>query len=537
MIVTLVLLETSQKVVPYQLISAQKFGRFVIRNCFKCVRKGNQLGNFNGLFDLAEQAVIRRECKSTVDRLGNDSIEKLALVSDLEEIITFYSKSKKTAFRADNGWTDLLQLLSVLKLPKPQLYNCFNALVTRYIPKYVPVSVLQSVTFFVSQTLGDSQECHKDGRPFHLFRLLLLYHDPELCSILDTKKITPDLYALQWFQGLFSSICDIDVCLNMWDVYLQQADPFLVFFLGLVLLVNAKEQIEGLGMEDKDKIIETLKSAPAALEADDIEDFCSLAQYYASKTPQSFRRHYQSPLFGIHKSTGVPDGVQNLPESQALCLPVSIEELLHANELGAGEGVRYFVVDCRPADQYNAGHLPTAFHLDANLMLQNPAEFSTAIQALVATQKQALESGSSAAGEHLCFMGSGREEEDQYVHMVIANFLQKTTQYVSYARGGYSALHQALEDNLANGITDHNPQSCICCVSVPQDSGSTLPNSSSFASKTGNLFNKLSVFGSTMKNRAAETKEKLSNYIKNDFPPEERFVEFFSVCFSNLISS
>ncbi|KAF6037474.1 hypothetical protein EB796_004224 [Bugula neritina] len=55
------------------------------------------------------------------------------------------------------------------------------------------------------------------------------------------------------------------------------------------------------------------------------------------------------------------------------------------------------------------------------------------------------------------------------------------------------ALHQALEDNLANGITDHNPQSCICCVSVPQDSGSTLPNSSSFASKTGNLFNKLSV--------------------------------------------
>ena len=33
-----------------------------------------------------------------------------------------------------------------------------------------------------------------------------------------------------------------------------------------------------------------------------------------------------------------------------------------------GEGVRYFVVDCRPAEQYNAGHLPIAFHLDANLV-------------------------------------------------------------------------------------------------------------------------------------------------------------------------
>ena len=70
-----------------------------------------------------------------VDRLGNDSVEKLALVSDLEEIITFYSKTTKIPFRADNGWTDLLQLLSVLKLPKPQLYNCFHALVNRYIPK------------------------------------------------------------------------------------------------------------------------------------------------------------------------------------------------------------------------------------------------------------------------------------------------------------------------------------------------------------------------------------------------------------------
>ena len=33
-----------------------------------------------------------------------------------------------------------------------------------------------------------------------------------------------------------------------------------------------------------------------------------------------------------------------------------------------GEAVRYFVVDCRPAEQYNAGHLPIAFHLDANLV-------------------------------------------------------------------------------------------------------------------------------------------------------------------------
>lgn len=36
------------------------------------------------------------------------------------------------------------------------------------------------------------------GRPFHLYRLLLQYHEPELCSFLDTKKITPDSYAINW---------------------------------------------------------------------------------------------------------------------------------------------------------------------------------------------------------------------------------------------------------------------------------------------------------------------------------------------------
>jgi len=45
--------------------------------------------------------------------------------------------------------------------------------------------------------------------------------------------------------------------------------------------------------------------------------------------------------------------------------------------------------------------------------------------------------GSAGGGEHLCFVGSGRDEEDQYVNMVVANFLQKHQQYVSIARGGY----------------------------------------------------------------------------------------------------
>ena len=52
------------------------------------------------------------------------------------------------------------------------------------------------------------RDCKADGRPFHLFRLLLLYHDPELCSMLDTKKLAPECYLQQWV----GSAC---VCLTM----------------------------------------------------------------------------------------------------------------------------------------------------------------------------------------------------------------------------------------------------------------------------------------------------------------------------------
>lgn len=93
--------------------------------------------------------------------------------------------------------------------------------------------------------------------------------------------------------------------------------------------------------------------------------------------------------------------------SQALCLPVSVPEILQANQLQQvsdtqcyfqlniqprnevftfcefshvserksgnngfyfQDGVRFFVVDCRPAEQYNSGHLSTAFHLDSDLV-------------------------------------------------------------------------------------------------------------------------------------------------------------------------
>jgi len=95
-------------------------------------------------------------------------------------------------------------------------------------------------------------------------------------------------------------------------------------------------------------------------------------------------------------------------------------------------------------------------------MLENPTEFNQSVEALLAAQKQAINSGSVAGGQHLCFMGSGHDDEDKYVNMVVSNFLQRKINFVSLALGGYEELKKSAEDpemivgNVINNNSNNN---------------------------------------------------------------------------------
>lgn len=453
--------------------------------CLEVQHKGHQRLFFNEIFDLPQQNLLRLDCQTLVDKLGNEDEDKVSIVSDLESLLTFYCKNAELEYETGNGWIEILLPLLSLKLPLEDTYNLFEAIRNSYIPR----------------------SCGKNGLSFHLFRLLLLYHDPELCSFLDTKRIGPDRYCVAWFQTLFAATCSLPVVLCMWDIYFQQGDPFLVFFLSLVMVVNGREQILELKNESEETIIDTLSNMPCALEADDVPDFCSLAKYYALKTPSSFRRDLEELLFGTGHSL---DGIEYI--SQALCLPVNVQELVDniktSLEEELAESVRFFLIDCRPAEQYNAGHLPTAFHLDSNLMLQEPSAFTTAVQGLLSAQRQSLAARSAASGEHLCFLGSGRMEEDQYTHMVIASFLQKHTHSVSMLTGGYQAIHEYFGHEVSEHLEDHKIHNCLVCV--PHESDTSL---SSAQSNSGSYL--LGKISAAMKLKSAEVKGRLFEYIVN----------------------
>ncbi|CAI5685303.1 unnamed protein product [Oreochromis niloticus] len=457
--------------------------------------KGDSLASWDGVLDLPEQKLIHNRSQQLIDQLAVSEEERSEMVSDVESVITFYCKSRNITFTPELSWPHLLKPLLGLHLPRSDLYNCFYAIMNKYIPR----------------------DCVPKGRPFHLYRLLLQYHEPELCSFLDTKKITPDSYAINWLGSLFSSHCLPEVTQTLWDSYLQQADPFLIFFLMLIILVNAKESVLTQEGESKEDIIKILEASPSLLESEDIEDLFSLALYYQTKTPLSLRKMNQN-LFG---SSLVALKEEDTDLSQALCLPVSVPEILQANQLQQ-DGVRFFVVDCRPAEQYNAGHLSTAFHLDSDLMLQNPSEFALSVKSLLETQKQSLESGSIASGEHLCFMGSGREEEDMYMNMVLAHFLQKNKEYVSIAKGGFMALQQHLVDMNVEGL-DSSYVHWIVSTSGSHSSLSSADGESlsgpGDSKGVKSLVNKMTF---ALKSKSVNVKEKMISFIENTSAPVDR---------------
>ncbi|CAF3202990.1 unnamed protein product [Rotaria socialis] len=448
------------------------------------------------VFDLPEQNLIREDVLRLVRSLKiNEDIEASRL-SDIEAVLTFYCKKYNENYEKDNGWIDMLKPLVTLDYKdRAELYALFASIRNRYIPCF----------------------CETDGMPFHLFRLLLLYHDPELCSFFDTRKITPDLYAHIWVRSLYAGTCSSDVTRHLWDGYFQHADQFFIFFLALVLLMFVKEQLFEMIDKEKDEVINLISKAPANLTTDDLEDFCSLANHYASNTPQSFRKEFCSCLFD---ETDRTTSQKAYSVQQALCLPVSAKELLQANQLGGKEGVKYFIVDCRPAEQYNSKHLYTAFHLDANLLLEDPKEFGGTVDALRATQKHSIEAGATAGGDHLCFMGSGRDEEDKYVRMVVAYFLRRNIKYISIASGGYRVLAKAIEDpsmiTKAKSNTDKikKHEETSIGFAIKQNIAEKLPV---INTQTTALF---SMISSAVKTKSMEVRDKVKDYITHNSSSE-----------------
>jgi len=358
----------------------------------------------------------------------------------MELVLTEYCRRRHIAYV--QGMNYVLCPFYLLKLKdSDEVYLFYDAFLRKYLPNT-----------FTDSEFGALQ-CI-----FRLFKLLLQYHDPELSAFLDQNEIPPEIYAFEWFMTMYAQKCPVDILLQVWDDLLLNADPRFHYFVSLELLRSQKTALMKYKVEELPEFL----SSMTIVDRDQNRRLFLQAKKTANSTPSTFHEL----LYKCTMQKVVVDGALYTELTDLQAMPIEPKELIEQiYETNKKKGrrrqrrqntfhtpknkIKYFVVDCRPLDQYEAGHLPCAFHLD-------PALNSEALQ-------EKMEGLLTMKGSAFClfFDGVPAKRTDMLCTAHLLYFLNKRIRYVSICRGGYCGVHQLLSNNLE--LVDHSQARCLEC--------------------------------------------------------------------------
>jgi len=134
--------------------------------------------------------------------------------------------------------------------------------------------------------------------------------------------------------------------------------------------------------------------------------------------------------------------------------------------------IKYFVIDCRPLEQYEAGHLPCAFHLDPSLNSESLQEKMKSILTM--------------KGSAFCLFFDGVPSKRTNINYSshLYYFLNKRIKYVSICWGGYYRVHQMLVSGELE-LVDHDSARCLECSGYKKNQN----NKGNFASYMKKFYN------------------------------------------------
>jgi hypothetical protein len=183
--------------------------------------------------DHEDQLAIHADCQDIQSQLP--MFEENELRVYLELLLTYYCKNKKISYVS--GMHEVLAAFFLLGFSGIKtVYSAFDLFVKKMMPfAFTSPSSLEAT--------------------FQVFHQLLMYHEPLLCSALDGKMILPAVYGEKWFITLFASCLNISLLLAFWEFCLQEQNPTLPYFFGLVYMSKIKEKVlnkKNLSVSDMD---------------------------------------------------------------------------------------------------------------------------------------------------------------------------------------------------------------------------------------------------------------------------------------------
>uniref|UniRef100_A0A1I8JR61 Rhodanese domain-containing protein n=1 Tax=Macrostomum lignano TaxID=282301 RepID=A0A1I8JR61_9PLAT len=289
-------------------------------------RAASLLDEFDGLFDLPEQAELRAACRDFVRDWGRRrrrrrrsnavgfGVDADALLqTDWSEVSACGSSSTSAAAAAATAAT------TIYPSPIPNVL----ALLTKYTPRPEPAC--------------------------HVFRLLLQYHEPALSSLLDSLRLPwltlpPTGWPAYW--------------LETWRRKLR-CSPASWICTSLLVCISA------MFIRSPNAAEHNAKRSRRSRRGRFVHLGAALRLPYACQ-----------PAHSVHRRS-VCDAEPDADLLMALCLPVTVAEVTRDPP--------FTLVDVRSPDMYNRGHLAGAYNLDSGLLLSRPTEFDSALAAVVRT--------------------------------------------------------------------------------------------------------------------------------------------------------
>ncbi|XP_034950628.1 TBC1 domain family member 23-like [Chelonus insularis] len=390
----------------------------------------------DNLFDLPEQSAIDEDCQMLIDEVEIPEERKEQMLLAVRTVITVYSKSEKETYKSGNGWIYLLGQIISTTDSTLDIFIIFKKIRDTYVP--------------TPRTHG------------FILKLLLRYHDPSFYSWINDHDISLDQCTESWFNSLFAQNCTKQVCNLIWEAFVNHQDSFRIFFIALSIILLQKSNLEKMAINAKEKIKDTIRLFPNFINTQDLIDVLENTKKFDLNTPPFFREAFGSFMFG--------DDRESTPKWLPLLLPLSVTSMLeNLRDVRVPTIVSdYFIVDCRPSNQYAGGHFSFKYkyHLDCNSLIKlSSGTYAINDIQLLIERIEAAQNVSQNKEIHICLMGSNLVTNDKCVHTLALKLLKKNIKYVSMLYGGYEIIHNTLkkQKEFDKYVIDHNERKCIVC--------------------------------------------------------------------------
>jgi rhodanese-related sulfurtransferase len=345
-----------------------------------------------------------------------------------------------------------------------------------------------------------------------VFRLIVLYHDPELCIYLDKYGVNFNFF-YQWFINFFINIIEINVIINIYDYLIISENSFNYYFLSLSLLYSWREIILSLNQKENIRnVIDKIFLNNIDISVNIIKKSIVFENY----TPNSFKKYCS---FILNQET-IEDNYKQLIKN--VCLPISFTDVLNKLnidnnlQIKIDNTISFLVIDVRNKEQYQNGTLPNSFHLDPEI-LEHPNSFILFINNNLKSK--------ITENVHITFLGSNDDDGESMINYIILKFLQHNFKYISKIKGGYHVCHNIFqEDGMELLLSNHNSNSCEICQKKEKNNNTNinffLKNkmnfSNSLISKKINSFSSIIKKQFILKTKSLEKNETSKNLNNNN---------------------